>query len=324
MASTAKLVCPVCEHEETFFVFAGDDRLLRTSPKIFGLYRCARCRAGFLNPQPTEDEMRQAYPAPYWWVTGGPSRSLVSRLERAYREVMLQRHVQMARRFLPCPRPRLLDVGCGSGTFLHLLRRAAGIEGEGLEVSAEAAAAARTAYGLTIHTGSIDGVDFPEASYDFITMFHVLEHLPQPRKALLKIRTWLAPKGVLLLQVPNYDSLQARLLGERWIGFDIPRHLIAFTPSSLQLLLAAAGFVPSQPHYYCPREDAPCIASSLVPSLDPVAISISQDAPFASLRKAAYFGLVLAAQPFALAEAWLKKGGMMFVAATLKDPSDVG
>jgi SAM-dependent methyltransferase len=190
-----------------------------------------------------------------------------------------------------------------------------GIQGEGLDVSADAARAARDLYGITVHPLDIAEAGFPPDAFDLITMFHVLEHLPRPREALLKILSWLAPEGVLLVQVPNLNSYQARLFGPRWIGIDIPRHLVNFTPAGLRRLLEGTGFSPGAASFYSLRDNAPAIVSSLAPSLDPVAMAIRGNTRFASARRLFYFGLVLLAQPLALLESLLGKGGTMFLVA---------
>jgi predicted SAM-dependent methyltransferase len=73
-------------------------------------------------------------------------------------------------------------------------------------------------------------------------MFHVLEHLPNPRFALEYAKGLLRPGGMLIIQVPNVSSLQARVFGRRWYGLDVPRHVINYTPKALSLLLEEMGF----------------------------------------------------------------------------------
>jgi SAM-dependent methyltransferase len=80
------------------------------------------------------------------------------------------------------------------------------------------------------------------ASFDAITLWHVLEHLEQPGPALIRLREWLAPGGGLLIGVPNLASAQARISGPRWYHLDVPRHRVHFTPAGLERLLEASGF----------------------------------------------------------------------------------
>jgi SAM-dependent methyltransferase len=79
-------------------------------------------------------------------------------------------------------------------------------------------------------------------SFGAVTLWHVLEHLEDPRLALQRIHRWLVPGGALLVGVPNLDSLQARLGGSRWYHLDVPRHRVHFTSEGLDRLLVSEGF----------------------------------------------------------------------------------
>jgi SAM-dependent methyltransferase len=306
--------CPLCAHAPAEFLLENSDFLFRTTDTVYQLYRCPACEAAFLHPFPTQEELRAAYPETYWWSgTGKPG--LGKRLEEFYRELVLWHHAAVTRRCAPAPSPRTLDVGCGSGSFLHVLAFRTGIRGEGLEVSPAAAAAAREQYGLTVHAGDVDTADFPDGSFDLVTLFHVLEHLPRPLEALAKIHRWLSGGGMLLVQVPNLASWQFRWFGRRWTGIDIPRHLIDYAPKTLADLLRRAGFESAPPTFYSLRDNAPAMVSSLFPGLDPMARQVRGGGRFTLLTNMLYFTLVLAAQPVAAAEALSGRGGTLFVAA---------
>lgn len=146
----------------------------------------------------------------------------------------------------PPPPGRLLDVGCGSGAYGASLIRL-GWQADGIEPDANAAARARAA-GLTVHTGDLHTCDLPPAAYDAITLWHVLEHLSDdngvadPVAALRRLRPALKPGGLLIVEVPNFASLGARLTGGYWFHLDLPRHRMHFTPAALIRALHLAGF----------------------------------------------------------------------------------
>jgi len=318
---TQPLPCPVCESMKTNFLLKNSDFLFRTTRKEFSLYRCTACGCCFLSPFPTSVELKEAYPTPYWWIALPEKKTFAGRLEEFYREFVLRHHVRVARKHFPFPTPRVLDIGCGSGTFLHMLRQRTGITGQGMDLSNAAAGAARERYGLDVQVSDIDSADFPPGSFDFITLFHVLEHLPSPVKSLKKIATWLSEDGVLLLQVPNMDSWQFRWFQKRWVGMDIPRHLINFTPSSLRLTLEKAGFQTITVSFFSVRDNAPAMVSSLFPGMDPVSMTIRGVNRLVLLRKLLYFGMVMAAHPVAFVEALARRGGTMFAGAEKKTGS---
>jgi 2-polyprenyl-3-methyl-5-hydroxy-6-metoxy-1,4-benzoquinol methylase len=147
---------------------------------------------------------------------------------------------------------RLLDVGCGQGVLLEVaLKR--GWEPEGLDVSPQFAAFARDRFGVTVHAVDIENANIPESIYDVITMNAIVEHLPDPRGALVKAHRALKPNGILWIEVPNEEGLYYRignlwyrLRGRDWVvnlspTFS-PGHLFGFSPKSLRTILTHVGF----------------------------------------------------------------------------------
>lgn len=149
-------------------------------------------------------------------------------------------------------RGRLLDVGCGDGAFLMQAQRR-GWEVAGTEISPWAAAHAAATLGCKVFCGELRDAAYPEAHFDAVTLWHVLEHVTAPRSLLEEVRRVLAPNGVLLLAVPNRNDrvMQAAyLLAKRrrprlFSRHDREPHLFHFSASSLRGLLAATGFAVS-------------------------------------------------------------------------------
>lgn len=132
---------------------------------------------------------------------------------------------------------RLLDVGCGDGSFLLAAERR-GWRAAGTELGAMADT--MRAKGMDVRD---DVRAYPAAPlFEAVTLWHSLEHLSDPGKALNEIRERLAPGGVLLVAVPNADGWQARCFGHCWLHLDVPRHLWHFGPRSLTKILDDKGF----------------------------------------------------------------------------------
>jgi SAM-dependent methyltransferase len=146
-------------------------------------------------------------------------------------------------RLLGRPAGDLLDVGAGRGRFVAAAR-AAGWRAEGIEPSLRGVGAAATQYGVELRREGIEDAAVAAGSVAAISLWHVLEHLDQPRRALTTLAGWLEPGGVILVGVPNVASLQALIGGDRWYHWDVPRHRTHFTPRGLHLALAAAGLEP--------------------------------------------------------------------------------
>jgi SAM-dependent methyltransferase len=134
---------------------------------------------------------------------------------------------------------RFLDVGCGSGDMVAAMGRL-GMESEGVEPSRYAATKAAEA-GLKVTCALLHDAAFPDASFDAVSMFHVLEHTPQPVDVLRECRRILKPGGELVIGVPNFDSLVFALVGDGWIGLQLPSHVQHFSTSSLRVAAERAG-----------------------------------------------------------------------------------
>jgi SAM-dependent methyltransferase len=147
----------------------------------------------------------------------------------------------MLRAAVPPP-ARLVDAGAGRGRFVAAAR-AAGYAAEGFEPDPRRAAAG-AAYGVRLETTGIEGADREAGSVDAITLWHVLEHVSDPDAAVARIASWLRPGAALLVGVPNLDSLQSRIGGDRWYHLDLPRHRTHFTPAGLHALLRRHGLEP--------------------------------------------------------------------------------
>lgn len=136
---------------------------------------------------------------------------------------------------------RLLEVGAGSGGFLVLMRTL-GWQVTGLEPDPIAAEGARLKSGLDVIATTLEEARLPEASFDAITMSHVLEHLPDPAVTLLECHRVLRPGGRIAIVTPNLESLLHRSFGHDWRGLEVPRHLNLFSVTSLRSAMESVGF----------------------------------------------------------------------------------
>jgi len=306
--------CVVCGAEGFAEVFRSSDRLYRTTQAEFPVVRCRGCGLLRLDPQPGAGELRAYYPDNYWFA---PDRSAAGRFEEGYRRLVLRDHVRFVRRALAesAVRGPLLDVGCGGGLFLGMMRER-GFRVLGLDVSGEAAAVAWRRQQAPAVCAVLEAAPFRAGSLAGLTLFHVLEHLADPRAYLLAARELLAPDGRLIVQVPNAASWQARLLGRRWNGADVPRHLWDFRASDVVKLMEQSGFQVVRRKYFSLRDNPAGLASSIAPGLDPMARRVRRVAEGRGarlLKDAVYLGLVLAALPLTLVEAACGAGSTVMI-----------
>jgi len=204
-------------------------------PEDQPLLVCA-CGLGRVREMPTADVITGYYQDDYYTPDRG--RRFVGAMERLSTWFKRRR----ARRISALlPAGRALDVGCERGVFLNELRRF-GWQVSGTQLSRSAAVSATTELGLDVLYGELPSLNLRPGSFSLATYFHVLEHLPRPGIYLAETHRLLARDGLLVVEVPNFESLTARLFRTHWFGLDLPRHLYHFSPRSLVMLLAAHGF----------------------------------------------------------------------------------
>jgi SAM-dependent methyltransferase len=146
-------------------------------------------------------------------------------------------------------------------------------------------------------------------------MFHVVEHVADPDHYLKSAHALLADGGRLVVQVPNAASWQARLLGKRWIGFDVPRHLHTFRESDLVTLLHRCNFKVIRRKHFSLRDNPACLATSIAPKLDPMARRVRGESALRLFKDLTYFALTLGSLPFAALEAGFKRGSTIMIEA---------
>lgn len=316
--------CPVCLNSSTIAEpFTATDTLFETTSRSFNFRGCTGCHCIFIDPMPGEKELAGFYPAPYWWSS---TPGLLNSLEAGYRRIALSDHVRFIVRAAEESAPgrrhlRLLDVGCGSGSLLGLLKRK-GFHVLGFDASEEAARIAKAESDIDVIAGArLQEACLEVSSFDLVTLFHVMEHVPQPQEMLAEVWRLLRSGGRIVLQVPNVESWQFRLLGARWYGLDVPRHVINYSKQGMCRLLSETGFRVLRTRQFNLRDNAPAFASSLFPGLDPLSRNarrrqVGSEAVLVGwLKHALYLVVVAAAYPFAIIEAMAGAGATVMIEA---------
>jgi len=242
-------------------------------PGKWQIFRCSDCQSGWLNPVPVPDDLPRCYAGGYYTHEASPppsmgSSKLISFLRGAVLSVQKgYRHLQPATPVAPAigrlslliplvrrrasfnlgelvlpfrPGGRLLEIGCGSGSYLTLMRML-GWTVSGIEPDPVAAAVAAKTTGCPIHVGTIDDVSFKPGSFDAIISHHVIEHVSDPKSFVASAARLLAKGGIMAVQTPNFGSLGHRLFGGDTFSLDPPRHLCLFTPASMRQLFEGSG-----------------------------------------------------------------------------------
>lgn len=219
--------CPVCG------AGAPRPKLRVGRVEILG---CGACGLAWWTPDPAH-AAASVYDAGYFHGAGsGRGYDDYAGLEASLRETFARRLRRLAP---PAPGARLLDIGAAYGFAVAEARRA-GWRAWGLEVSAAAARAAAAA-GIPVLVADAARAPFAAGSFDAVTLWDVLEHLPDPHVAVAELARLLRPGGQLALSTGDVGSVAARLSGARWHLYNLPEHLFFFSRQSLRRLLEAHG-----------------------------------------------------------------------------------
>jgi SAM-dependent methyltransferase len=230
--------CPAC---------GGSDATPAGAENGWALARCPRCLVRFTSQLPQDDELAALYERLYsqgdaYQMHLDEIRAL--RESRAAPKAGIHRSLIFLRRYTPEPGDRLLDVGCGVGTFL-MAARARGWDAEGTDLSQTAVEASRAVHQIPVKVGSFFDLDFPSHEYQAITAWEVLEHLPDPRAFLEKVRTLLKPGGIFACSVPNESAKvpQPEVRGPASVP---PVHLSFWDREALRRFFQINGFRPER------------------------------------------------------------------------------
>lgn len=231
--------CCLCGDAACEPIGIGEDFEYRTSEDSFLVFRCGGCGLVFLNPRPAVSEFERIYPANYHAFDFSAEEfgfvyKVRSRLEA--------RRVLSQCKGLPDD-ARILDVGCGDGFHLRLLRDygKATWTCAGVDCDARAVQAARRS-GLEVHHGTLDEANLPPGSFDLVFMVQTIEHVDDPLALVRSIARVLKPGGRLVIVTDNSDSLDFKIFqGRHWGGYHFPRHWYLFNKSSMRRLADRAG-----------------------------------------------------------------------------------
>lgn len=231
------LTCPMCGSSNLHDKLHVQD--WSVSQETFTIQQCANCGLQFTNPRPDAASIGKYYESDAYVSHNSAARGLVNRVYRVARFFTMRRKVTLITKLNGGRAGRLLDYGCGTGHFLARAK-GAGWQVTGLEPNPGARQAAAARVGQPIMEARALAT-LPPASFDTVTLWHVLEHVHTLQETLAQLVAALRPGGRLLIAVPNPNSLDAQHYRHDWAAYDVPRHLYHFVPATMQQLLARHG-----------------------------------------------------------------------------------
>lgn len=239
MAEFEQTICDLCANPTYTILFKRED--LNTN--LLGEYqvvKCSGCGLIYQNPRPTKDSLLSLYPSDYDQYESHPKQGLgyfvhMYGLRKRYKIISKYKK-----------RGDLLDIGCATGDFIEYVSNLPGWKCIGIEPSKIAFSQSKVR--RIIFNGDIAQFykEFPEAQFDVITLWNVIEHFYSPVYELGIISKMLRDDGILVITTPNVNSIAARLFGRYWIGYELPRHLYIFSNETIAKLLYKTGYIPKK------------------------------------------------------------------------------
>ena len=234
------VACYICGGSKARrFIEAEDD--LSGKPGRFTFVRCDRCGLVYQSPRLTLDHIRPYYTDGYiahqrrnrWGALSPLFNAAMASLDRAKLRIV-DRYVRLT------PQSAVLDVGCGTGSFLAHAREVRGAAVAGVDFID--LSDRPTLRGAEFHHGLFYDQTVGDDRFDLVTMWHFLEHDYDPLRSLAHARRALAPDGRLVVEVPRLDSLSFRMFRDRWPGLQAPQHTAVYDKATLVALVERAGF----------------------------------------------------------------------------------
>ena len=227
--------CPICGDTERKHVLTCRDHLV--SDHDFDIQECASCGFWFTDPRPKDENLGEYYKSDEYVSHSESSKGLINWLYLRARSIAIKRKYRLVKNLTKGS--RLLDYGCGAGYFAGYCGSKE-MDVTGVEPDKDARAIARSKYDVeTIDPAERD--QLAESSFDAITLWHVLEHLPGLKEQMEWLKSRLSANGVLFIAVPNRSSFDARKYDKEWAAYDVPRHIYHFTPKDIETLGKSVG-----------------------------------------------------------------------------------
>ncbi len=229
--------CPICNSNNIQEQLSAKDHTV--SQQIFSIWHCNACTARFTQDVPAQDAIGAYYASENYISHSDTKKGIINSLYHLVRKRTLGAKRRLVINATGMVKGAILDIGCGTGAFLKTMKEAEWSI-TGLEPDDVARGKAAELY--AIHPQEPEKLfELIPASFNAITMWHVLEHVHELHAYIKQIEKLLAPGGKAFIAVPNYTSKDAAIYKEHWAAYDVPRHLYHFSPQSMETLLGQHG-----------------------------------------------------------------------------------
>jgi 2-polyprenyl-3-methyl-5-hydroxy-6-metoxy-1,4-benzoquinol methylase len=238
--------CPIC-NASFIASFIKTTAQMHSSKELFNFDQCANCQLVFLNPRVNLDNLKNYYTSHYLPYRGSDAWGKYSKLvEGSQKKLDLKRVNRVKEMCSVSPKSLILDVGCGNPSFLKACQQELNCKTMGIDFSDEGWKGQSTMFkGLDLQVSEIKDLSL-NLKPDIITMWHYLEHDYTPLENLTYLKSIAKPSTILIIEIPNLDSISRKKYNENWAGWHTPRHTSLFSPDNIKLLLDKSGWNVSQ------------------------------------------------------------------------------
>ena len=191
------------------------------------------------SPQPKESELGKYYESQTYISHTDANKSLFDKVYQIVKNYTIKQKIKLINSF-STEKKTILDIGCGTGDFLEACKKH-GWAITGIEPNESARDLAVNKSEIAIQRSIEEVIEKTSNQFDIITMWHVLEHVPNLEAYIHSIKKLLKPNGYLIIAVPNFNSYDAKYYGKFWAAYDVPRHLWHFSQQSIKLLFKNFG-----------------------------------------------------------------------------------
>jgi 2-polyprenyl-3-methyl-5-hydroxy-6-metoxy-1,4-benzoquinol methylase len=228
--------CPLCDSGNIAGLLKAKDHLL--TKEEFSIWKCGACGFIFTQGIPVPDEIGKYYQSQDYVSHSDSRKGMMNKIYHISRSLMLMMKHGMVKNV--AKGRKLLDIGTGTGYFPGFMKKK-GFLVTGVEIDPKAREFARKEFGFDVYSPEDFLSKKVPGSFDVITLWHVLEHLDNFDFYIERMLEQLEPGGSLVIALPNCSSFDARHYKETWAGYDVPRHLWHFTPSTFNKLAEKHG-----------------------------------------------------------------------------------
>ena len=229
--------CPVCGSDKIAAAFLAKDHTV--TKEDFSIWHCPNCLLRFTQDVPGQQNISRFYQSEDYISHSDTGKGIINKLYHLVRKRTLVGKRRLIENKTGLKNGNILDVGSGTGAFLHEMKRH-GWQVTGLEPDSNARNIAAELYNIALKSSN-ELFNLSEESFDAITLWHVLEHVHDLHSYVTQLKKILKATGKLFIAVPNYTSPDADTYKEYWAAYDVPRHLYHFSPTAMEALISKHG-----------------------------------------------------------------------------------